>query len=298
MTFSPGSRAVSDLGRDDLILPFCGRAARRARPRDASRAIARPHSRASTTYPEPVSRLVGEAVALCALLGSSLKIEGRFQLQTRTDGAVDMLVVDFDAPGSVAGFCALRRRAARRGSPAFFGRAARQGPSRPDDRPGPGHLALSGRRSARRAGARGGGRPVLPAVRADPDAGAPRGRAKRDRRRPANGVRADCCVQFLPQSEERRRQADLHPGDCRPGVEPPADRRGRSLVRSQGARRDGRGSRTRRSDAVERAAALSAFPRARRQRVRAAAAARRMPLLARTDREACCAASRPPNGTT
>ncbi len=49
-------------------------------------------------YPAPVSRVVGEAAALAVLLGSSLKFEGRFQLQTRTDGAIDMIVVDFDAP--------------------------------------------------------------------------------------------------------------------------------------------------------------------------------------------------------
>jgi hypothetical protein len=45
-------------------------------------------------YPVPVSRLLGETVALAVLLGTSLKFQGRFQLQTRSDGAVDMLVVD------------------------------------------------------------------------------------------------------------------------------------------------------------------------------------------------------------
>ena len=74
-----------------------------------------------------------------------------------------------------------------------------------------------------------------------------------------------------------------HPGDC-----PRGSRRarsgGRQLVRGQGAGRHGRGSRTRRSDAVERAAALSPVPRARRHGVRAAAPARCLPLLARADR--------------
>ena len=55
-------------------------------------------------YPEPVSRLLGEAVALTILLGSSLKFEGRFQLQTRSDGVVDMLVVDFEAPDRVRAY--------------------------------------------------------------------------------------------------------------------------------------------------------------------------------------------------
>jgi molecular chaperone Hsp33 len=49
-------------------------------------------------YPPPVSKLLGEAVALTVLLGTSLKIDGRFQLQTRSDGPVEMLVVDFEAP--------------------------------------------------------------------------------------------------------------------------------------------------------------------------------------------------------
>ena len=55
--------------------------------------------------------LVGEAAALTALLGSSLKFEGRFQLQTQTRRAVDMLVVDFDAPDRAARHRALRCRA-------------------------------------------------------------------------------------------------------------------------------------------------------------------------------------------
>ena len=49
-------------------------------------------------YPEPVARLLGEAMVLAALVGSSLKFEGRFILQTRTDGPVSMIVVDLDAP--------------------------------------------------------------------------------------------------------------------------------------------------------------------------------------------------------
>jgi molecular chaperone Hsp33 len=51
-------------------------------------------------YPEPVSRLLAEAAALAVLLGASLKIEGRFQLQTKTDGPVGMIVVDFRSPDS------------------------------------------------------------------------------------------------------------------------------------------------------------------------------------------------------
>ena len=49
-------------------------------------------------YPDAVARVIGEAAALTVLLGSSLKFEGRFQLQTKTDGPIEMIVVDFDAP--------------------------------------------------------------------------------------------------------------------------------------------------------------------------------------------------------
>ena len=55
-------------------------------------------------YPEPVSRLLGEAVALTALLGASLKAAGKLILQASTDGAVDLLVVDFVVPGSMRAY--------------------------------------------------------------------------------------------------------------------------------------------------------------------------------------------------
>src|SRR6202521_5206787 len=49
-------------------------------------------------YPRPVATLLGEAIVLTTLLGSSLKFEGRFILQTQTDGPVSFLIVDFQAP--------------------------------------------------------------------------------------------------------------------------------------------------------------------------------------------------------
>ncbi len=55
-------------------------------------------------YPEPVARLLAEAVALTVLLGTSLKFEGKFILQTRSDGPVDMLVADLRTPGSVRAY--------------------------------------------------------------------------------------------------------------------------------------------------------------------------------------------------
>src|SRR3954453_4560255 len=49
-------------------------------------------------YPPPVGKLLGEAIVLTTLLGSSLKFDGRFILQTQTDGPVSFLIVDFQAP--------------------------------------------------------------------------------------------------------------------------------------------------------------------------------------------------------
>ncbi len=55
-------------------------------------------------YPEPVSRLLAEAIVLATLVGTSLKFEGKFILQTRTDGPVDLVVADFSTPSSVRGY--------------------------------------------------------------------------------------------------------------------------------------------------------------------------------------------------
>ena len=55
-------------------------------------------------YPAPVSLLLGEAVALTAMLGSALKFDGKFILQARSDGPVDLLVADFTSPGDMRGY--------------------------------------------------------------------------------------------------------------------------------------------------------------------------------------------------
>ncbi len=55
-------------------------------------------------YPDSVSKVLGEAVALTAMLGSTLKFEGNFILQTKTDGPVDLIVVDYRAPGALRGY--------------------------------------------------------------------------------------------------------------------------------------------------------------------------------------------------
>ncbi len=55
-------------------------------------------------YPEPVARLLAECIALTVLLGTSLKFEGKFILQTRSDGPVGLLVVDFTTPRSLRAY--------------------------------------------------------------------------------------------------------------------------------------------------------------------------------------------------
>src|ERR1700743_2440303 len=53
---------------------------------------------AKHNYPPPVAKLLGEAIVLTTLLGSSLKFDGRFILQTPTGGPVSVLIVDYQAP--------------------------------------------------------------------------------------------------------------------------------------------------------------------------------------------------------
>lgn len=55
-------------------------------------------------YPEPVARLLAEAMTLTVLLGTSLKFDGKFIMQTRSDGPVDMLVADFSTPGAMRAY--------------------------------------------------------------------------------------------------------------------------------------------------------------------------------------------------
>ncbi|MDD9909095.1 MAG: Hsp33 family molecular chaperone [Ahrensia sp.] len=55
-------------------------------------------------YPEPVSRLLAEAITLTVLLGTALKFEGKFILQTQSDGPVSMIVTEFRTPGSIRAY--------------------------------------------------------------------------------------------------------------------------------------------------------------------------------------------------
>ena len=94
------ARPVSSEAVDDIVLPFAieslSTRGRLVRLGPAIDSLLKRHD-----YPESVSKLVAEAAALAALLGSTLKLKGRFQLQTKSDGPVSMLLVDFDAPSNL-----------------------------------------------------------------------------------------------------------------------------------------------------------------------------------------------------
>lgn len=86
-------------------------------------------------YPEPVARLLAEAMVLAVLLGAALKFEGKFILQTQSDGPVDMLVADFATPGSV--------RAYARFDEERLEEAVAKGKDSPEELLGAGILALT-----------------------------------------------------------------------------------------------------------------------------------------------------------
>ena len=88
---------------DDLVLPFevkpLGVRGRLVRLGPAVDDILHRHD-----YPPQVSALLAEAVSLTAMLGATLKFDGKFILQTKTDGPVDMIVADYVSPGKLRGY--------------------------------------------------------------------------------------------------------------------------------------------------------------------------------------------------
>src|ERR1700744_4225844 len=96
-TFTSPVRAPSSVPVDDAVIPFevapLDLRGRMTRMGPALDEILHKHD-----YPAPVGKLLGEAIVLTTLLGSSLKFEGRFILQTHSAGPVSFLIVDFQAP--------------------------------------------------------------------------------------------------------------------------------------------------------------------------------------------------------
>ena len=217
-------RPVSDTGEDDVVIPFA------VTPLDVRGRLVRLGPAldvllANHGYPAQVARAVGEAAALTVLLGTALKFDGRFQFQTRTDGVVDMLVVDFDAPDRLRAFARFdaekldAARAQGAASPAqLLGQAAIS--------PSPSTRARTCRRyqgvvALEGQGLEAAAHEYFLRIRADPDARAPRRR--RDRGRGSRGASwraGGLIVQFLPDSPERRRMGDLPPGDAPPRRRP------------------------------------------------------------------------------
>lgn len=55
-------------------------------------------------YPDTVSRMLGELMAMAAVLGAALKFEGRMTAETRGDGPIRLLAVDFMSDGQMRGY--------------------------------------------------------------------------------------------------------------------------------------------------------------------------------------------------
>src|SRR5215212_11352985 len=217
-------RAPAKTSADDTVQPFDVSAldlrGRVVRLGPAVDGILAPHN-----YPPPVAKLLGEAVALTVLLGSALKIEGRFILQTQTDGPVRMLVVDFRSPGNV--------RACARFDAARVAGAIEAGKATAGALLGHGHLAMTidqGADMSRYQGlvALDGGSledaaheyflrseqiPTRVRLAVGEEWRGGDGSGPKHRWR-AGGM----LLQFLPKAPERARQADLHPGDAPDGA--------------------------------------------------------------------------------
>jgi molecular chaperone Hsp33 len=172
-------------------------------------------------YPEPVARVLGEAAALTVLLGTALKFEGRFQLQTKSDGPISMLVVDFNAPDN---FRAVAHFDEERLEQAIAAGALSTG-----ELLGEGHLGMTvdqGTQATRYQG-------VVALTRQSLEEAAHQyfrqseqipSRIRLGVGSVVNGAgrhwrAGGLIVQFMPHSPDRLRAADLHPGDAPEGHE-------------------------------------------------------------------------------
>ncbi len=90
---------------------------------------------AGTTIRTRSRALLGETIVLTVLLGTSLKFEGKFIVQTQSDGPVSLLVVDFRTPGAI--------RAYARYDAALVDEAVKSGKAAPQDLLGKGILAMT-----------------------------------------------------------------------------------------------------------------------------------------------------------
>ena len=78
----------------DFVLPFdlpdVGLRGRMVRLEESSARALSAHA-----LPEAATRVAGETLALAAILGTSLKLDGRLTVQTKSDGPLDLVTVDY-----------------------------------------------------------------------------------------------------------------------------------------------------------------------------------------------------------
>ena len=214
-------RAPSSVPVDDAVLPFevseLDLRGRLTRMGPALDDILTKHD-----SPAPVGKLLGEAIVLTTLLGSSLKFDGRFILQTQTDGPVSFLIVDFQAPDRLRAYARydVARLKAGQDSGALLGKGhlAMTVDQGPDMSRYQGLVALEGGNledAAHEYFLRSEQIPtrVRLAVGEEWRGG---GEGPKHRWR-AGGM----LLQFLPKAPERARPADLDPGDVPEGVAKP-----------------------------------------------------------------------------
>jgi molecular chaperone Hsp33 len=215
------ARAPSAVPVDDAVLPF-EVASLDLRGRLTRLGPALDNVLAKHDYPPAVGKLLGEAIVLTTLLGSSLKFDGRFILQTQTDGPVSFLIVDFQAPDRLRAYARFDAGRLRAGldSAALLGKGhlAMTIDQGPDMSRYQGLVALEGGNledAAHEYFLRSEQIPtrVRLAVGEEWRGG---GEGPRHRWR-AGGM----LLQFLPKAPERARQPDLHPGDAPEGLVTP-----------------------------------------------------------------------------
>jgi molecular chaperone Hsp33 len=210
-------RAPSAVPVDDVVLPFEVGAldlrGRLTRLGPALDEILTKHD-----YPAPVGKLLGEAIVLTTLLGSSLKFKGRFILQTQTDGPVSFLIVDFQAPDRLRAYARFDAARLKPGldSGALLGRGhlAMTIDQGPDMSRYQGLVALEGGNledAAHEYFLRSEQIPTRVRLAVGEEWRGGEGPKHRWR---AGGI----LLQFLPKAPERARQPDLHPGDAPEGV--------------------------------------------------------------------------------
>lgn len=92
-----------DTGADNIVVPFrteaSGISGRLVRLGSVVDDILQGHA-----YPDPVSEVLGEAIALTGMLGSQLKFNGKLIVQTRSDGPLGFFVTNFQSPGGLRGY--------------------------------------------------------------------------------------------------------------------------------------------------------------------------------------------------